>query len=336
MRRDARGLTRRQFLVGTGSVGGLTLAGCIQRRENYDGGGSDSQRIAGEIGVAGSSTVYPLTRAMRVEFIDKYPDVDISVQSTGTGGGFGSYFCKGDKAINNASRRVTDNEREQCSNNGIEPVEIRVATDALTVVVNNDADWLDCLTTDELAQIWGADGAKQWSDVRDEFPDEDIDLYGPAETSGTFDYFNEAILGEETSHRSDYESTEDDNTIVTGVEGSEYAIGYMGFAYYQGNSDTVKAIGVDDVDTDGGCVKPSLETAANGEYTPLSRPLFIYVAKDALAQRHVAAFCRYYVHNATSESIVADSVGYVPLTEDQQVTQLGQLEVAIQDAKSNN
>ena len=337
MRRDTvRGVTRRQFLVGSGATGALALAGCIESRANYEGDtDSNNGEIAGDIGIAGSSTVYPLTRAMRVEFIDEYPDVSISVQSTGTGGGFGSYFCEGDRVINDASRQITDGELESCRNNDIEPIELRVATDALTVVVNNNADWVDCLTVGELEQIWSADGVQQWSDLREEWPDEDFDLYGPASTSGTFDYFNEQIIGEEGSHRSDYQATEDDNTIVTGVQGSDYGIGYMGFAYYQGNSDSVKAVSIEDPETDAGCVEPSLETAANGEYTPLARPLFIYVSKDALAEAHVAQFCQYYLHRATSREIVADAVGYVPLTEDQQIRQLGRLEVAIREANNN-
>jgi phosphate transport system substrate-binding protein len=334
MRRDtARGVTRRRFLLASGATGALATAGCIETRATYeeetDDGGDE---ISGNIGVAGSSTVYPLTRAMRVEFLDEYPEVSISVQSTGTGGGFGSYFCEGDRAINNASRRITDGERESCASNGVEPVELRVATDALTVVVNNDADWVDCLTVEELRQIWSENGVQRWGDLREGWPNEPFDLYGPASTSGTFDYFNEQIIGEDSSHRGDYQATEDDNTIVTGVQGSDYGIGYMGFAYYQGNSDAVKAVSIEDPETDAGCVEPSLETAAEGEYTPLARPLFIYVAKDALAETHIAEFCRYYIHQTTNEEIVSESVGYVPLTEAQQIQQLGRLELAIREA----
>jgi len=230
---------------------------------------------------------------VRTEFLEEYPGVDVSLQSTGTGG----------------------SEREQCGQNGIEPVELRVATDALTVVVNNDADWVDCLTVAELDAIWGPDGADRWSEVRDEWPDEAFELYGPASTSGTFDYFTESVVGEEDAHRESYSPTEDDNTIVTGVQGSEYAMGYLGFAHYQGNSEAVKAVAVDDGGQ--GCVGPSLETAAGGSYTPLSRPLYIYVNKSALARRSVAEFCRFYVNNTTSRELVADAVEYVPLTEEQ-------------------
>ncbi len=333
-------VSRRTVLAGAGMACGLGLAGCIQRRSagdrtggNPDGGGSGGP-LSGQIGIAGSSTVFPLTRTMRVEFINEHPQVDISLQSTGTGGGFGNFFCTGDTVINNASRRVKDSEIQQCNTNGIEPIGFRVATDALTVVVNNDADFVDCVTVDELAQIWGPDGADRWSDVRSEWPDEPLELYGPASTSGTFDYFTEAVVGEEDAHRSDYQATEDDNTIVTGVSGSQYAMGYLGFAHYSGNSEAVKAVAVEDPETAAGCVEPSLENAAEGTYTPLSRPLFIYVAKSALARPEVAAFCRFYLRHSTSQELVADAVGYVPLTEEQRATQFGRLELAIDEATS--
>lgn len=335
------GVSRRAVLggiAGSLTVGSAGLAGCIEARadaeEGGGGGPSGGGPVSGSFAVAGSSTVYPLTRTMRVEFLKKYPKVDISLQSTGTGGGFGNYFCTGDRVLNNASRTITESEREQCADAGIEPLELRVATDALTVIVNNDADWIDCLTVPELRRIWSADGVTQWSDLRSEWPDEEIELFGPASTSGTFDYFNEAVIGEEHSHRDDYQATEDDNTIITGVQGSEYAIGYLGFAYYNGNAESVTAIGVEDPETDLGCVDPRLETAANGEYTPLSRPLFIYVAKGALADPAVAEFCRFYVRHVTSERLVAESVGYVPLTEAQQASVYGKLELAIDEARS--
>ncbi|WP_262180838.1 PstS family phosphate ABC transporter substrate-binding protein [Haloarcula laminariae] len=331
MRREtAPRVSRRNFLLGAGTTGVAALSGCIQRRSEYDGGdGETGGPVTGEIAVAGSSTVFPLTRTMRVEFQKEYPEVDISVSSTGTGGGFGNFFCTGDRALNNASRPIKDSEVEQCGENGIEPVELRVATDAMTVVVNNDADWVDCVTVDELAQIWGPDGADRWSDVREDWPDEPFELYGPASTSGTFDYFTESIIGEEDAHREDYQPTEDDNTIVTGVSGDDHGMGYFGFAHYQGNSDAVKALEIEDPETENGCVAPTLENAAAGDYTPLSRPLFLYVSRDALQRPAVREFCRFYVRNATSRALVSDAVGYVPLTEEQRSIQRGRLEHAI-------
>jgi phosphate transport system substrate-binding protein len=338
-RDEVGGASRRRFLAGVGgTLGSGALAGCIRSRadapDRTDDGPGVGGPLDGSFSVAGSSTVYPLTRTMRVEFLNEHPEVDISLQSTGTGGGFGNFFCTGDRVINNASRPIKDSEREQCADNGIEPLELRVATDALTVIVNNEADWVDCVTVDELERIWGPDGADRWSDVREEWPDEPFDLYGPASTSGTFDYFTEAVVGEEDAHREDYQATEDDNTIVTGVQGSSYAMGYFGFAHYSGNREAATAVAIEDPDTAAGCVEPALETAASGEYTPLSRPLFIYVATGALSDPTVAEFCRFYLRNARSESLVADAVGYVPLTDDQQATQYGRLELAIDEVAS--
>jgi phosphate transport system substrate-binding protein len=326
------GVSRRAVLAGV--AGSLATAGCIERRAAAErpSGNDRGGPLTGDIGIAGSSTVFPLTVAMRTEFIAEYPEVRVSLQSTGTGGGFGNFFCTGDRAINNASRPITESERAQCGDNGIEPLELRVATDALTLIVNTDADWVDCLTVEEVAQIWRPGGAQRWSDVRDDWPDEPFELYGPASTSGTFDYFTEAVVGESGAHRQDYAPTEDDNTIVTGVSGSEYATGYFGFAHYQGNSDAVKAVAVADGTTDAGCVDPSLDTAAKGAYTPLSRPLFIYVNRNALARRAVAAFCRFYLRHTTSRELVGESVGYVPLTDEQRAIQRGRLERAIDEA----
>jgi phosphate transport system substrate-binding protein len=330
------GGSRRAFLAGAAGTGVLALSGCIRSRADAEDGGptgDDDGPLSGSIAIAGSSTVFPLTDAVRTEFLETHPNVSISLQSTGTGGGFGNFFCTGDRVINNASRPITGSEREQCAENGVDPLELRVATDAMTVIVNNEADWVDCLTVEELTTIWGPGGAARWSDVREEWPDETFDLFGPASTSGTFDYFTETVIGEEDAHREDYQPTEDDNTILTGVRGSEYAMGYLGFAHYSDNTDSVKALAVEDPDTDAGCVPPRLETAAGGEYTPLSRPLFIYVDRNALADEHVAEFCRFYVKQAANRELVAGAVGYVPLTRDQQATQLGTLELAIDEVQ---
>ena len=223
-------------------------------------------------------------------------------------------------------------EEEACSGNGITPVELTVATDALTVVVNNDADWVDCLTTEELREIWSAESTPStWSEVNSDWPDEPLELYGPTDASGTYDYFIEAVLGEEgPGHRQDYSATEQDRTIIQGVEGSENAIGYLGFAYYSQNQDRVKALGIDDGD---GCVEPSLETARSGEYTPLSRPLFTYAKQESLADEHVAEFARFWLENASSQDIVADEVGYVPLSDADQQEAMDALEAAIEEAQ---
>jgi phosphate transport system substrate-binding protein len=190
-------------------------------------------------------------------------------------------------------------------------VPFRVATDAVTVVVNRDADWLTCLTPSELADIWRDGGAERWTDVNESWPDEPIQLYGPSTASGTFDYFAESVLGSVAAHRTDHEGTEQDETIVQSVSDSPYAMGYLGFAYYTRNRDRVSAVAVRT--TDGGCVAPSLESARDGTYQPLSRPLFVYVDRTALARPVVRAFVASYL-NAAPTDLVRE-VGYVPVSD---------------------
>ncbi|OYR54273.1 phosphate ABC transporter substrate-binding protein, partial [Halorubrum sp. E3] len=251
------------------------------------------------------------------------------ISSTGSGGGFSNYFCVGDTDFNNASREIQPAEEELCAENDVEYVELVAATDALTVVVNPEADWIDHLTVEELAQIWESDPVQTWDEVRDEFPNEEIERFGAADTSGTYDYFIESVL-EERGHTSDYQATEQDNSIAQGVTGSEYAIGYFGFAYYFQNPDQLKALGIDDGN---GPVEPSLETASSGEYTPLSRPLFTYPSIESLGNDHVAEFARYFVTQTTNEDLIAGDVGYVPATEETQEEQMETLEDAIEQAQ---
>lgn len=328
--------TRRQFLTGIGTAGAIAVAGCQSTSD--DGGNGDS--LSGTIDIAGSSTVFPLATAMSEAFRgddlgEPHEDVEINLQSTGSGGGFANHFCPGNTDFNNASRPIREQEEQQCADNDVEPVELTVATDAVTVIVNNDLD-IDSITVEELKTIWSGDSQPQrWSDVNAEWPDEPLELYGPSDASGTYDYFIEAVLHSgdtEVGHRQDYSGTEQDRTIIQGVEGSTYAMGYLGFAYYSTNQDRVKALAVDD--GDGEPVEPSLETARSGEYTPLSRPLFTYPAKSSLAEEHIAEFARFWLENSTSEKIVAEDVGYVPLGEDDQQEQLDTLEAAIEDAQN--
>lgn len=321
---------RRGFLGAVGGLGAAVLAGCT-RSANGNGTDGSNGGLSGEINIAGSSTVFPLATEMSERFRAEHPDVTFNIQSTGSGGGFQNHFCPGNTDFNNASRPIKAEERELCADNGIEPVELKVATDALTVIVNNQADWIDCITVDELAAIWSAgDPSTTWSEVNDDWPDEDLVLFGPTEASGTFDYFLEAVIGEDGSHRQDHQATEQDRTIIQGVQDSEYAMGYLGFAYYTENDDAVKGLGIDDGD---GCVEPSLETAKGGEYTPLARPLFTYPAKSALAEEHIAEFARFWIDNATNREIVADAVGYVPLDSSEQGEQMEALEAAIDEAQ---
>jgi phosphate transport system substrate-binding protein len=341
------GVSRRNVLATAGVAGAGLLAGCTQSNApgggdgdgGGDGGDDDSdgtstpEALSGDIEIAGSSTVFPLATAFAEIFQTDHPDVDISVQSTGSGGGFANFFCPGETDFNNASRPIADGERQQCADNGVTPVELTVATDALTVVVNNDNDFATELTVEELRTIWSAETAPEtWQDVNSDWPDEPLELFGPTDASGTYDYFIEAIIGEEgPGHRQDYSATEQDRTIIQGVEGSEFAIGYMGYAYYSTNTDRVTAVAIDNGD---GPVEPSLETARTGEYQPLSRPLFTYPSQESLAERHVAEFARFFVENTTNEQVVAEEVGYVPLTDDQQAEQMETLEAAIEEANN--
>ena len=338
--------SRRKFLATTGAAGVAALAGCAGGDGGGGGGGGSGEtttsggggetttsggssgQLSGTIDIAGSSTVFPLATAMSERFRQDNPQVEINIQSTGSGGGFENFFCPGQTDINNASRPIKEEEQQLCSDNGVEPVELTVATDALTVVANNNSDWVDCMTTDELSQIWSAeDPPTNWSDVNSDWPDEPFDLYGPSEASGTYDYFIEAIIGEDgPGLRGDYQGTEQDRTIVQGVSQSETGLGFLGFAYYSENTDAVKGLSIDDGD---GCVEPSLETAKSGEYTPLARPLFTYPAMSALSEEHIAQYLQFWMENSTSTEIVANEVGYVPLDDQQQQEQMDKLMQAI-------
>jgi len=316
-RRDSRQsiVSRRRVLGAAGGAVTLSLAGCL--------GGGDG--LTGEVVITGSSTVYPISNAMAEEFKRENPDVTVSVDSTGTGGGFENNFCPGNSDVNGASREITSAEQSNCQNNGVEPIEFQVGGDALTVAVNNENDWVDCVTEEELKQIWQPDGAELWSDVRDEWPDEPFELYGPASTSGTFDWFTENIIGEAGSHRDDYEASEDDNRLIQGIKGSQYTMGYFGYAYYMENQDSIKGLAIDGGN---GCSEPTLENAQAGNY-PLARPLYIYVAKESLGNEAVQEFVRFYIERTDSE-LVSD-IGYVPVDESTRDENLDKLESAIED-----
>ena len=283
-------------------------------------GGSD---LSGRIQADGSSTVGPLATAAAERFQQENPDVQVTVGVSGTGGGF-ERFCRGETDLSNASREIDEEEAAICETAGIEPVEFQVANDALTVVVNTDNDWVTCLTTEQLATIWGPDSnVSSWKDVDPSFPDEKLSLFGPGTDSGTFDYFTDAINGEEGASRSDYSASEDDNTIVTGVSGEKGGLGYFGFSYFEENQDTLKAVEIDSGD---GCVAPSVETAQDGTYTPLSRPLFIYAKKEALGRPEVESFVTYLLDNSTE---IAEASQFVPLTDEQLTKAKGDLEAAL-------
>ena len=281
---------------------------------------------SGEVAVSGSSTVFPISEAMHVEFKAVQPDVKVNVGSTGTGAG-GKAMCAGEIEIWDASRPSKQSELDTCAEAGIEIIEIPVAFDALSVVVNPDNDWAECLSVKELATIFGPEAQgtiTNWNQVDSSFPDLNLRLYGPTPASGTFDYFTEAIMDEGGAHRGDMDlSTEDDPLIAQGVNGARGGIGYFGLAYYAQYKELVKGVEVVNAST-GECVAPSAESVEAGLYLPLARPIFIYVRADTLDERpEVEAFVKFYLEQAPS---LVTEVGYVPLPAEVYAWGLNRLE----------
>jgi phosphate transport system substrate-binding protein len=271
-------------------------------------GGGDGGSASGTIEIDGSSTVGPLTDAIAEEYATVAPDTQVNVGVSGTGGGFERFCGTGDTDISNASRPIEDDEVALCEENGIEYVEVRVGTDALTMVTSPDTEGIACLTTDEVAAIFGPDGVSNWSEVNPEFPDEPIEIFAPGTDSGTYDFMIEDALGLEES-RQDYNASEDDNIIAQGVQGTPYSWGFFGFAYYTNNQSGLQAI---EYDAGEGCVGPSVETAQDGSYG-LTRPLFVYVRQDALqTEQHVADFVTFYVDTVND---VIEDVGYIAVPD---------------------
>lgn len=298
-------------IVACVSVLALGVAACGDSDDEASGSGSGD--LSGSIRIDGSSTVAPLTEAIAEEFEAENSGVKVTVGTSGTGGGF-EKFCEGETAISDASRAIEPEEVEACEKGGIEFEEVRVATDALTVVVNPENP-VNCLTVDQLGAVWGPDSKlSNWSEIpglKEEF-DEELQLFGPGTDSGTFDYFTEEINGEEGASRKDYNNVgENDNATVTGVQGAPGGMGYFGFSFYQENEGTLKAL---EVDAGKGCVAPSAETAQADEYVPLSRPLFIYPSAAALKKPEVKGFVDFYLENVND---LAEAVGFIPLTEEQ-------------------
>lgn len=260
--------------------------------------------------IDGSSTVYPVTEAVAEDFQNaKRGSVRVTVGVSGTGGGF-KKFCAGQTDISNASRPIKDSERAACKAAGISYMELPIAFDALTVVVNKQNTWASSITVAELKKMWepGAQGKiKTWNQVRSGWPNAPLKLFGPGADSGTFDYFTEAINGESKKSRTDYTPSEDDNVLVQGVSRDKNAIGYFGYAYYEANKDKLKAVGVNNGKA---TVMPSKQTVENGSYQPLSRPLFIYVSTKAAQRPEVKEFVEYYLNNGSK---LASEVKYVPL-----------------------
>jgi len=272
--------------------------------------------LKGTIKIDGSSTVYPITEAVTEDFQKTFKEVNVTVGISGTGGGF-KKFAAGEIDIADASRPIKQAEIEACQANKIEYVELPIAYDALSVVVNPKNTWVTSLTIKELAKIWSPDAQgkiMKWSDVRPGWPETPIALFGPGTDSGTFDYFTEAVVGKQGSSRGDYTSSEDDNVLVQGVAGTQGALGFFGVSYYEGNKDKLKIVPIDDEKAENGAgpMLPTQENVLKGAYSPLSRPLFVYARKDALDRPEVKEFVAFYIKNVPA---LATEVGYIKLPE---------------------
>lgn len=287
-----------------------TLQACSQKQTN-------AQNPANVILIDGSSTVFPITNKIAQSFQENQDQnnqsVEIKTSFSGTGGGF-TKFCAGETDINNASRPITLQEMAACRNNGVGYIELPVAFDALTIVVNPENSWADNITVEELQQMWqpaAENTIKTWQQIRPSWPNKPLTLYGPGEDSGTFDYFTEAIVGTAKASRSDYVKSEDDEVLVQGVAQDSNALGYFGYAYYEENKTQLKALAVDQGK---GAILPTSDSVKDAKYQPLSRPMFIYVnAKAAQDKAAVQSFVEYYLKTAPS---VVKTVGYIPLPEE--------------------
>jgi phosphate transport system substrate-binding protein len=269
--------------------------------------------LSGTINIDGSSTVYPITEAVAEEFKKVYPDVKVAVALSGTGGGF-KKFVRGETDINDASRPITHFEDSIAKVNGIEYIELEVAYDGLAVVVNPQNSWCNDIKVEELKKIWEPEAQgriTKWNQIRPEWPDEPLHLYGAGVESGTYDYFTEVIVGKAHSSRGDYTSSEDDNVLVQGVSSDKNALGFFGFAYYEENKDKIKLVAVDNGN---GPVLPSVETVKNKTYKPLSRPLYIYINNKAAKRKEVQEFINFYLDKMNT---LVSEVGYIPLSDEE-------------------
>lgn len=265
--------------------------------------------LVGKIEIDGSSTVFPITEAISEEFWVTQPNIRVNVGVSGTGGGF-KRFINGETDITDASRPIKPSEIEELRENGIDFIELQIALDGLSIVVNPSNTWVDYLTVEELKIIWEPESrVEKWNDIRSNWPDKPINLYGPGTDSGTFDYFTEVIVGEEDASRADFTASEDDNVLIQGIAGDTNALGYFGFAYYAENMEILKIV---PVDSGNGPVTPSDETINSGEYDVLSRSLFIYVKTKSLQRSEVKAFLEFYMENAIH---LVKEIGYTPLPE---------------------
>lgn len=315
--RDFRVMLR-QGIMAVAVTGSMLMGGLPALAQE-----TDLEGLTGEIVSDGSSTVGPMTQAVAEEFAALAPQVQTSVDISGTGGGF-DRFCQGETDLQNASRPIEEDEIATCAENGVDWYEFEVAIDGITVVTNPENTWLTCITTEQLNELWRSENnAATWADLNPEYPSDTINLYGPGTDSGTFDFFVETILGEDEI-REDFTPSEDDNVLVEGVAGDINAIGYFGAAYYQENQEILNAVAIDS--GNGNCVEPTPEAIEDGSYTPLARPLYIYVRADSLERPEVQEFMRFYLNEAGA---LAPEVGYVASPADTYAADLESLENAV-------
>jgi phosphate transport system substrate-binding protein len=292
----------------------LALAACGKSAQDARTGGAPSTSGPTLVSLDGSSTVFPISEAVAEEFQKVEKSIRVTVGISGTGGGF-QKFCRGEIDISDASRPISATEIEACKKAGVEYIELPIAYDGIAIAVNPKAKWADKITTAELKTLWAPDAqgkVAKWSQVRKGWPDREIHLFGAGVDSGTYDYFTEAINGKAKASRGDFTSSEDDNVLVQGIANDELALGFIPFAYFEGNHDKLKLVPVDDGKADNGkdAIAPSPETIRTGTYQPLSRPVFIYVSKKAAARPEVQKFVEFYVKNA--DKLVRE-VNYVGL-----------------------
>lgn len=311
------------------SMASLFLVSCGSPKQEETK--EESAQLTGEVKIDGSSTVYPISEAVAEEFRAVQPKVRVTVGLSGTGGGF-KKFSRGETDINNASRTIKDEEIKSCEENNIHSLELEIAYDGLSVVVNPQNDWVKDITVAELKMMWepSAQGKiTKWNQIRKEWPNEEFHLYGAGTESGTYDYFTEAINGKSHESRGDYTASEDDNVLVQGVSTDKNALGFFGFAYYEENMDKLKLVPVDDQnDANGaGAILPSVETVKNKTYSPLSRPLFIYVNSEAVKRPEVTEFVKFYMENSKT---LTREVGFIPLSDEEYAGQKKKFEDFLQ------
>jgi len=284
------------------------------------GCGTDGENgLHGHVAIDGSSTVYPIAEAVSEEFQLRNPRVLVALGRSGSGGGF-ERFCRGETDISTASREITAGEDLRCAANGIQYLQVPVALDGVSVIVNPGNEFLGCLSVRELREIWRAGSpVRTWRDLRPEFPPAEVHLYGPGTDSGTYDTFTEAVIGEPGASRTDFQASEDDNVLVQGVIGDRFSMGFLGYSYLVENRDHLKVVAIDAGD---GCVTPDPETIRNGRYSPLTRQLYVYVKLSSLERTGMAAFMDFFMAHAAD---LIPPTGLVPLPAEAYQEHLAQL-----------